>query len=235
MIRSPRNRNVRWLFTAILTPVALFAAVFFGTAVDTAQAQQVASTDKMRVASDADSLAGLQDIAPLKPTLDHSRVSGKILLELQRSHFNTIRIDDELSSDLFDAYIKTLDPYRRYFLASDIERFERYRNYLDDALRKGDLAPAFEIYQVWMQRRLERFEFLTAALDKGLDKLDFTLDETLETDRENAAWLTDTAEADVLWQKYFKDDVLRLRLGGSEQPEIRDVLGKRYERQMQKR
>ena len=55
-------------------------------------------------------------------------------------------INDPVSSLMLDRYVESLDPSRSYFLASDIQDFERYRYRLDDAVSGGDLAPAFDIF-----------------------------------------------------------------------------------------
>lgn len=220
-MRLPRTSTS--LLAILLLLGTWSASIAVGTETQQSETPQVATMSMAK---------GGAAFATLSPNADHSRVSGRILLELQRSHYRSVTVDDDLSADLLDSYIESLDPYRRYFLASDVERFERYRVYLDDAMRKGDLGPAFEIYQVWMQRRLERFEFLADALENKFDELRFDIDETLETGRENSPWLESKEEADELWRKYFKDDVLRLRLADRDEESILDVLGKRYENQL---
>ena len=75
-------------------------------------------------------------------------------------------------------------------------------------------------------RRLhERIDHATAVLD---GEFDFTVDESIEFDREDASWPADRAELDELWRKRVKNDVLSLKLAGKELDDIRDTLRKRY-------
>ena len=69
-------------------------------------------------------------------------------------------------------------------------------------------------------------------LDKGVDKIDFSVDESLLIDREKAPWAKDTAELDDLWRKKVKDEVLRLKITGKDDKAIQEQLTKRYKNQL---
>jgi carboxyl-terminal processing protease len=86
-------------------------------------------------------------IAPvLEPLEVHKRTSLTVVEQLRHNHFVRKPLDDGISSEMYDKYLDTLDGGRAYFLASDVESFEGYRYSLDDALKRGDLEPAFEIF-----------------------------------------------------------------------------------------
>ncbi len=78
----------------------------------------------------------------IEPQLDHRYASNIATRFLTNYHYKRTRLDDEISSEIFDHYFKLLDPNRIYFLAGDIEGFERYRNSLDDALTLLDVRLA---------------------------------------------------------------------------------------------
>ncbi len=167
---------------------------------------------------------------PLEPLASHSRASVSIVNELRNSHYYPRRkIDDSVSAQVFDKYIDRLDPDRAYFLAVDVEALDgKYRFSLDEALKQGDLEPAFDIFNVFQQRMVERLEYVLAVLDGGLGNFDFTLDESLELDRENAPWPRDVDEMNALWHKRIKAWTLELALNGDEIEDIEEKLGKRY-------
>jgi carboxyl-terminal processing protease len=57
-------------------------------------------------------------------------------------------------------FLDQLDPSHSYFYDNDIKEFEsKYRFALDDALKKGNLGPAFEIFNRYQQRIIERLTF----------------------------------------------------------------------------
>ena len=177
----------------------------------------------------AEAAAGAEALAP---TLDQSRISSVILTQLQARHYRTLSINDSMSERLFDSYLKFLDPMRRYFYAADIREFEKYRTTLDESLRRGDLAPAFQMFNRYLQRRIERIQGMQRALEKQLLALEFDGDDWIETDREKAPWPETAEEMEQLWSLYFKSEVLGLRLAGRTNDELKDILEKRYKNQL---
>ena len=128
-------------------------------------------------------------------------------------HYKRTRLDDELSSQIFDSYLELLDPQRIYFLAADVEIFERYRTALDDALRHSDLLPAYEVFNVYLDRVQQRVSYARARVQQPFD---FTIDEHYQYDREDEPWARATAELDEFWRKRVKNDYLRLKLTDKE-------------------
>ena len=151
---------------------------------------------------------------------------------LSSRHYVDTVLDDALSSKIFDGYINGLDPSRSYFLASDIESFEYLRFEMDNALRKGDVSAAFDIFNTYQARVVTRFEKVVSNLELGVDQFDFTIDEELMLDREEEAWAQNDAELDDLWRKRVKHAVLNLRLAEKEPEKIQELLLKRYENRL---
>ena len=105
-------------------------------------------------------------IAPLEPLEAHPSTSLTIVDQLRHNHYVKRTIDDHTSSQIFERYLELLDGGRSYFLASDVQGFERYRYTLDDALKKGDLGPAFEIFNLYQSRVAQRLQFLIQRVDR---------------------------------------------------------------------
>lgn len=168
----------------------------------------------------------------LQPDRDQVIASLNVVELLKRHHYNKPPLNDARSAKIFDSYIEMLDPARSYFTAGDIGEFKAWRTQFDDFLRNGNLEPGFAIYKVQLERLRDRLQYALSLLDKGVDSFDFTLDEELLVDRENAAWPKDEAELDDLWRKRVKDEVLRLKLAGKEPKAIEELLTKRYKAQL---
>lgn len=62
-----------------------------------------------------------------------------------RYSYRAHQLDDALSSRIFDAYIEALDPERLRFDPVGRQALEKYRNKLDDSIRRGALEPIYEI------------------------------------------------------------------------------------------
>ena len=80
-------------------------------------------------------LANSQDVntdEALEPLPRHEDIGQTVTHFIQRSHYNHIAVDDDLSSRVLDRYVESLDGNRMYLLASDIEFFDQFRYDLDD-------------------------------------------------------------------------------------------------------
>ena len=166
------------------------------------------------------------DVA-LSPTDKQAETAAWVaqLLSNSRFHYKPQPLDDALSEKIFDGYMDSLDADRAFFLKGDVDKFMGYRASFDDALRNRQLQPAFDIFNVYLERVAQRTAHARALLKKDFD---FTAKETYQFDREDAAWPATTAELDELWRKRVKNDVLRLKLAGKDLPAIRSTLDKRY-------
>ena len=214
-IQSIRSRELTSVIVASLVSVLLTAAALPSRAADTNTAE-----------TDADIQAPV-----LAPLAAHSRTAQIVVQQLRRNHYVDLKVNDALSSDTFDNYIEALDPGRYYFLAADIAEFEGYRYELDNALRRGDLLPAYHMFNRLQKRLLERTKYMQRAIDAGLERLDFTTDEVIRIKREKVAWSIDQATQDDLWNRRLKSQVLSMKLNDKALDEIAETLAKRYRNQ----
>ena len=135
-------------------------------------------------------------------------------------------LDDKLSAEMLDRYLESLDPGKLFFTAADIAKLDAYRTRLDDAIKSGEVAPAFEMFALYQQRVNTRVAHARALLEK--DIFNFEGDDRWNYDREDAPWAADTAELDKLWEQSVRNDWLRLKLAGKQPADIRKTLDKRY-------
>ena len=179
------------------------------------------------VSAATDPVTSAADYEELQPLDSHPQTSVAIVDRLRHYHVASRPLDDELSSEVFDKYLAFLDPKRIHLLAPDVAELEKYRTLLDDALEQGDLGPAFEIYNRFNRRALERIEHDVAVLQRGIEQFDFTLDETVELDRRESAWPADRAEAEGLWRQGLKSGTLGAKLADDAGDVIAETLTKR--------
>lgn len=156
----------------------------------------------------------------------------KLLEELQSKHYKSVEIDDNFSSTVFDSLLDTLDGSHSYFLKSDVDQLSAHRYTLDDSLQSGSVEAGFEIYNLYYKRVLERLIYSIERIENDIPGMDFTIDEYIVIDREDAPYATNTAELDEIWRLRIKNSVLGLRLTGDDNEEIREKLSKRYRNQL---
>ncbi len=168
----------------------------------------------------------------LKPLSEHRTTTQHIVDALASRHYVDTELDNDLSAKIYDAYLDNLDPSKSYFLRSDIDEFEPYRFKLDNALRSGNLAPAFEIFNRYHERVTNRMEKVIHQLEAEFDAFDFELSEQLLVDRELAQWGSTQKELDDLWRKRLKDAILNLKLTDKEPVKIQELLVKRFKNRL---
>lgn len=166
------------------------------------------------------------EIHRLTPEPEYAKLDRIIASLLSYYHYKQGKLDNALSSTVFDNYLEALDFNRSYFLASDIAAFEKYRFRLDDNLRAGNLWPAYDIYNVYQRRVADQ----TARIHEILRRpMDFSIPEYLELDRTEASWATTQRELDEIWRKRLKHELLNLILAGKDLDDARETLHKRYD------
>ncbi len=163
----------------------------------------------------------------LVPDARHEKIGQLVTEFVQKSHYQDVSVDDDLSSRVLDKYVKALDNNRMYFLESDVAAFEQYRYLLDDMVRSEPLLPVFEMFDIYRTRVRERLNFALLQLES---EPDFTIDEEYTFDREDLPWATTTAELDEIWRKRVKNDALGLTLAEKDWEETQEILHKRYTR-----
>ena len=162
----------------------------------------------------------------------HGETAVNLLEELQTKHYRTVEVDDNFSSAIFDSLIDTLDNSHIYFLRSDIDELSKYRYTLDDSLKSGSVEPGFEVYNTYYKRVLERLIYAINGIENDIPEMNFSIDEYIQLDREDAPYAESVAELDEIWRLRIKNSVLSLRLTGDDNEEIKDKLSKRYRNQL---
>jgi carboxyl-terminal processing protease len=162
---------------------------------------------------------------PLKATptqADAAQLSARFLT---RFHYDAKPLDDAMSAKIYKAYFDMLDGEKVFFTQQDMARFEPLKTKFDDAIWNKDLSGPFSVFNLYVQRAIDRMNYARELLKKGFD---FTKDESYAYDRKKADWPADQAALDDLWRKRTKNDWLRLKLAGKSDEDIRKTLDKRY-------
>jgi carboxyl-terminal processing protease len=180
------------------------------------------------------SLRGFAATEELSPTPEQSKAVVDLVEKLNKEHYRDQELNDALSSRYLDEYLKSLDNAKNFFLQSDINEFEKFRKTFDDDYKKGQLDNSFAIYNRFNKRMVERLEKVIKELEDPKTKFNFDVEESISIDREKAAWPADAKEADNLWHKYLKSNLLNSMLAGKSLEESKTTLRKRYANQLRR-
>ncbi len=161
----------------------------------------------------------------LMPEPQHLLASRLATRFVSGYHYHRSKLDQDISTRVFDQYLSLLDPNRMYFTAADIEDLERYRPHLEKSLKSADLDPAYDIFNRYTKRVDERIAFARDRLKAGFD---FSQDEKFYFDRSEAPWAEDESVLEDYWTRRVKNDYLRLKLTDKDDEEIVEMLDERY-------
>ncbi|GAB1596696.1 carboxy terminal-processing peptidase [Lysobacter claricitrinus] len=165
---------------------------------------------------------------PNAPTPDQATAAKLVygLLSDSRYAYRPRALDDSLSADIYKRYLEALDPNKQFFTAQDIAKFDVYKTQLDDAIKGGDLSPAYAIFASYRQHATARAQYARSLLKQNI--FDFSGKDDFQYDRKDVPWAADNAALDTLWKESVRNDWLRLKLAGKQPDEIRKTLDKRY-------
>jgi len=162
----------------------------------------------------------------LVPDEQQSVVCGRIAQLITTYNYKKVSLNDSISKEIFDRYIKSIDENHSYFLASDIKDFDKYKTVLDDDIKAGNLNDVFYIFNVFQKRYIEHLTYSLSVLNKPFD---FTKNETFVFDRDKLPWPASQSEMDQMWSQRVKFDLLNLKLASADTTKSKETLKKRYE------
>ena len=144
----------------------------------------------------------------------------KLLIEVvkyvvEKGHYSSLDINDEISKKIYDTYIEQLDAQKRFFLQSDIRQFEKYKYKLDDQLKDQDLSFFNLVYET---SRLRINEVKGYYYEIMKNNFDFSSNEDIDLDFENKSFARSRNEIKNRWRKQLKYstlDIISLKLGDS--------------------
>ena len=132
---------------------------------------------------------------------------------VEKGHYKKISIDDNLSENLYNSFIKQLDSQKRFFLKSDIREFEKYKYLLDDQIKEYDLSFFNLVYQRSKIRIEEAKSYYKELVN---NKFNFNLNENIDLDFEKKEYARSKSEIKNRWRKQLKFstlDIATLKLG----------------------
>ena len=123
---------------------------------------------------------------------------------LNNYHFRPVKINDELSKESFDFYLKKLDFSKRFFLTEDIIHLKEYIDRIDDEIKEQSLE-FFLLSHDLIKKRIKESKKYLQLLDKNFD---YTKSEDIELDVEKLSYVATTDELSNRWRKLLKHQTI---------------------------
>ena len=151
------------------------------------------------------------DTVDVRPLPHYGRIARKVVAILNRKHILSHQFDDEMSRKAWSNLVTQCDYSHSVFLQSDLDAWAPMETGIDDALREGDVSFGYEVHRVFVKRLAERVAFVTNLLET--QEFDFAVKEDFLFKRDKAPWPRTTAEAEEIWRKRIKNEMLTVMLG----------------------
>jgi carboxyl-terminal processing protease len=130
---------------------------------------------------------------------------------LERLHISKKQMAEIDPKEVINSYCENLDPGKMYFTQAEVDEYtSRYGRSLDLYLSRGNLTPAFEIYQAFRKHVEER---TTTSVQSLNNKIDLNQPGFFPIDRKKGNWPNDVKEANDLWERRLRLDILSELLG----------------------
>ena len=120
---------------------------------------------------------------------------------LEKGHYDPKDMDNVFSAGVYKDFINTMDPLKRYFLASDIEDFSVYETEIDDQIRNKDLSFFNLVFERYSKRQIESKKLYKEILNTVFD---YSIEEVISVDYEEIVYVSSKKEMKERWRKQLK-------------------------------
>ena len=108
----------------------------------------------------------VEDLPKLDAESQHEAASKRISAYFTRYHYGRAELTRAMGEQIFDRYLEQLDYNKMFLLAEDTERFQEYRSSFHLLVSEGELEIPFDMYELHLERRLERYAYALELLDR---------------------------------------------------------------------
>ena len=100
----------------------------------------------------------------------HRKLLSTIGHLLESEHYNPRKIDDDFSGEVFDAYLKALDPEKNMFLQSDIDSLAQFKKSIDDEIHGSKIEFQPNVSRMY-DRRYQEVKQIFESIIKFICKI----------------------------------------------------------------
>ncbi len=124
---------------------------------------------------------------------------------LTRGHYVQKDLNDDFSEHVYNEFITSLDPSKRYFTQEDLKEFSQYKYQIDDQLKKSDIR----FYKLVYGRFLEKIKAAKITYKALLRQpFNYSKKENIDVDYDKAPFAKDENHLLEYWRKQLKLQVI---------------------------
>ena len=120
-------------------------------------------------------------------------------------HYQPQEFDDQFSAEVYDQYLKRLDPAKRFLTEEDIQTLKKYRFEIDDELEMGTFEFFDTSVKMFNARKNEVRAYYKEILSQSFD---FKQDEAFDADPDKMGYAANSEALKNRWRKALKYQTL---------------------------
>ena len=170
----------------------------------------------------------------LSPTRAQALQCIRIIEVLETAHYVKKTLDNNMSSQIMERYIRRLDPGKQLFIDSDIREFKKHEFQFDNELKRGNLSIPFSIFNRYLDRAEERTEFILSLVTDWEKTINFDLDEDIIINNDLRVRQPDIPSLKNLWRAELKNQIITMIMDNQTPESITERLEKLYSNRLKR-
>ena len=139
------------------------------------------------------------------PPTKYEKILRTVGEMLEQIHYSPKNINDKFSKEVFQKYLKSVDPEKNIFLHADIDQLKKYENRIDDEILGAPVQFVPAVTELFKKRIAETEKIYKELL---AEPFDFTKDESVIVDPDRLSFAKTEADRKEAWRKRVKYMVL---------------------------
>ena len=150
---------------------------------------------------------------------------------IQEIHYNQQSLNDEFSKNVFDAFLESADPNKRFLLSKDIELLSKMKFQLDDAIKGKDLT-FFNQYVGIIEKRESMCKKIIEAI--LIEPIPIDSKDSIELDSDKYNYVDSKKELSERWTAYIQSRVINELYFAIKNQEENDTLPQKSIQELEK-
>ncbi len=133
-------------------------------------------------------------------------IFNRVRETLLYTSYSPKQLDVNYSREVYKKYMEDLDPFKRYFLKSDMDEFKKYQDKMSEMFTNSDVS----FYHLTIDCLYKRIDETEGYVNEIFSKpITFTEDDYFISDEKKRDFPTDQAHAKEYWKSYVKYSILQ--------------------------
>lgn len=146
-------------------------------------------------------LITFSSLGNINPPTKYEKIFQEVAEMLEQAHYSPHKIDDAFSKDIFQKFLKELDPDKNIFLQADINALKKYEARIDDELHGASIEFFTATNAIYLKRLAEVTIYPKEILATPMN---FLVDESINLNSDKLSFPNNAEARKDAWRKKLK-------------------------------